>query len=442
MGTETDSRAGDRRKLETLLRVAKALAAEVRLQPLLEVIVGEVASAMEAERSTLFLVDPERPEELVSRVALLGAAANAAAGAGPEPQVFRVRIGSGIAGGTAATRRAINLTDAYEDARFNPAFDRASGFRTRSLLSAPIVGQGGELVGVVQALNRRGGAFTAEDAEFLEAICVHLGMALHRAAAVDGLLAAEAVRQSLEAAREIQAGLLPKEVPAEAVHGGADVFASLTPMYEVGGDLYDYFVLDEHRLCFMIGDVSGKGMPAALFMAMARTAFKMAALALAEAEPIGQALGQVNRFLCENNARFLFVTAMAGVLDLRNGEVSFADAGHEPPCLVRAGGAVERVEKDGGLVLGLMPDQAYATAKLQLGAGDTLVLFTDGVTEAMGEDGGFFGVEATLAALARGGREASSQAMVEALLGEARAFAGGRGASDDVTVLAVGWRRA
>lgn len=303
----------DRRKLETLLRIAKALALEVQLQPLLKLMVAEVAAAMQAERSTLFLVDAAQPRVLLSRVSA------------PVEQEIRVPFGTGIAGATAETRQAINLADAYADPRFNPGYDRASGFRTRTLLSVPILDPEGGLVGVVQALNKETGAFTAADEQYLEAIGVHLGMALQRAAAVEALLGAQALQQSLEVAREIQAGLLPQAFPELAASGGADIYASLTPVYEVGGDLYDFFPLDEHRLCFMIGDVSGKGIPAALFMAMARTAFKMAALAAPES--LGQALGQVNRFLCANNTRYMFVTALAGVLDLRTGVVTYADAG-------------------------------------------------------------------------------------------------------------------
>jgi len=417
---------GDRRKLETLLRIAKALALEVRLQPLLQLMVAEVASAMQAERSTLFLADARAPRELLSRVSA------------PVEQEIRIPFGSGVAGATAETRQAINLADAYADPRFNPAFDRASGFRTRSLLSMPILDQEGGLLGVVQALNKQSGAFTAADEQFLEAICVHLGMALQRAAAVDALLAAQALQQSLEVAREIQAGLLPQSFPAPADTGGVDIFASLTPVYDVGGDLYDFFLLDPYHLCFMIGDVSGKGIPAALFMAMARTAFKMAALA--SPQSIGRALGEVNRFLCANNTRYMFVTALAGVLDVRTGAVTYADAGHEPPLIVAANGEAERVEKVGGMVLGLMPEQEYATGSLHLRAGDTLVLYTDGVTEAMRDDGGFFGLEAAARALSRAGSGASSQALVGALLAGLEEFVAGFRPSDDVTLLAIQYR--
>ncbi|MGH9535364.1 MAG: PP2C family protein-serine/threonine phosphatase [Terriglobales bacterium] len=418
--------AEDRRKLATLLRIAKSLAQEIRLQPLLELMVAEVAAAMQAERSTLFLVDPRHPSELVSRVAA------------PVEQEIRVRIGEGIAGATAESRTAINVADAYRDARFNPAFDRASRFRTRSLLSMPILDPDGVLIGVVQALNRQEGRFTPADEQFLEAICGQLGIALKRAAMVDALLVARMVNQSLEVAREIQAGLVPTDFSALPNHGAVEVFASLTPAYDVGGDLYDVFALDADRVCFMIGDVSGKGIPAALFMAMARTAFKMSALAAPESAAF--ALRQVNQFLYESNPRQMFVTALAGILDLRSGAVEYADAGHEPPFLVRASGTPARVEKEGGIVLGLIPGQEFTTGRLQLRPGDTLVMFTDGVTEAMNGHQEFFGVERAEQALAEAGPRAGSQAIATALLDGVRRFAGDCPPSDDVTVLAIQYR--
>jgi anti-sigma regulatory factor (Ser/Thr protein kinase) len=133
----------EHRKLEILLRISKSLGHEIKLDPLLKLIVAEVTAAMQAERSTLFLVDRRSPGEMVSRVA-----------EGMVAQEIRIKVGMGIAGATAQTRQTINIPDAYNDSRFNPAFDKASGFRTRSILSAPIIDQTAGLIGVVQVLNK------------------------------------------------------------------------------------------------------------------------------------------------------------------------------------------------------------------------------------------------------------------------------------------------
>lgn len=420
------SGSDDRRKLETLLRISQSLGREVTLPPLLHLIAAEVTAAMQAERCTLFLVDPERPGELVSRVAI------------PVEQELRVAFGVGIAGTTAQTQQTINVADAYRDPRFNPSFDRATGFQTRSLLSAPILDQEGALVGVVQVLNRRDGAFSAADQLFLEAICVHLGIAIRRAAMVDALVQARTLLQSLEVAREIQRGFVPRDFPAVAHPRGVDVFATLKPTYDVGGDLYDFFALDQDRVCFIIGDVSGKGIPAALFMAMARTAFKISAQAARGS--VATVLEHVNQFLYESNPQQLFVTALAGILDVRSGRVEYADAGHEPPFLVSGAGRARRVEKEGGIVLGLLPERTYSAGTIEMQPGDTLVLFTDGVSEAMNDRQEFFGSEATAAALEATPPGAACEALVASLLDRIGAFAAGAPQSDDIAVLAIQYR--
>src|ERR1051326_7758602 len=322
----------EHRKLQILLRISRSLGHEIQLDPLLKLIVAEVTAAMQAERSTLFLVDRRKADELVSRVA-----------EGMVSQEIRVRFGIGIAGTTAQTRQTINIPDAYNDSRFNPAFDKSSGFRTKSILSTPILNQSNHLIGVVQVLNKKsGGAFTREDEQFLDAICVHLGIALERAEMVEAYLQSQIVTKSLELAKEIQMGLVPKDFPALPEFKETDIYAAIIPALEVGGDLYDFFPLDNDRICFIIGDVSDKGIPAALFMAMARTAFKISAIA--SPESIALTMARVNQFLCESNPQQMFVTAFAGILDVRTGRVEYADAGHEPPFILQPTGKVLKVD--------------------------------------------------------------------------------------------------
>ena len=193
---------GDR-KLEILLDISKSLGEEIQLDRLLTIMVSEVTAAMQAERSSLLLFD-EDSRELVSKVA-----------EGMETKEIRVPLGVGIAGATAQTRSMINVPDAYRDPRFNPDYDKKSGFHSRSILSAPIANQKGRLMGVVQVLNKTSGdAFTAEDEAFLGAICVHLGLALERAELVESYVQAQKFQQSLRLARDIQMGLLPNKFPA------------------------------------------------------------------------------------------------------------------------------------------------------------------------------------------------------------------------------------
>ncbi len=413
------------RKLQVLLRISKSLAQQIELDPLLKLMVAEVTAAMQAERSNLLLLDRAKPGELVTRVA-----------DGVGAREIRIPFGVGIAGAAAQTRQIINLPDAYQDSRFNSAIDKTSGFRTKSLLAVPVLAEGGQLMGVVEVMNKiGGGVFTGEDARFLEAICGDFSIALRRAEMVEAYLQAQIVTKSLELARDIQMGLLPRDFPALPEFEEVDIFATMIPALEVGGDLYDFFPLDQDRICFVIGDVSDKGIPAALFMMMARTAFKMSAIA--SPESISLTMNRVNQFLFESNQSQMFVTALAGILDLQTGRVEYADAGHEPPFILRPSGAVLKVEKVGGVALGFCPDLTFRTGALQLGRGEALVLYTDGVNEAMNTGRQLFGVDAIERTLSRVGQSASSEKIIQALLDDLRVFVGGAQQSDDITMLVI-----
>jgi serine phosphatase RsbU (regulator of sigma subunit)/anti-sigma regulatory factor (Ser/Thr protein kinase) len=431
-------------KLQVLLRISKSLGQHIELQPLLKQMVLEVTAGMRAERSTLFLLDREKPGELVARVSV-------------DAREIRLPFGVGIAGVAAQTRQIVNVADAYKDSRFNSAIDKVSGFRTKSLLAVPIIAEDDQLIGVVQVMNKKGGgtlpnedegflqdkdagaigdgAFTRDDERFLEAICGNLSIALRRAEMVEAYLKGQIVTESLQLARDIQMGLVPKAFPALPEFKEVDIFATMIPALEVGGDLYDFFPLDKDRICFVIGDVSDKGIPAALFMSMACTAFKISAIA--SPESISLTMRRVNQFLFESNRSQMFVTALAGILDLQTGRVEYADAGHEPPFILRPSGAVLKVEKVGGVALGFCPDLSFRSGEIQLKGGDALVLYTDGVNEAMNSRRQLFGADAIEQSLSKVGQSASSQRIIEGLLNDLQVFVGGAEQSDDITVLAM-----
>jgi serine phosphatase RsbU (regulator of sigma subunit) len=416
----------EHRQLQTLLTIVEHLGREIQLDALLGLMVAQVTEAMEAERSTLFLVDRAKPDELVSRVA-------------EGAQEIRIGFGVGIAGATARNCETINVPDAYQDSRFNPAFDKSSGFHTLTILSTPLVDPSGRLMGVVQVLNKKDGrCFTREDERFLDSICVHFAIALQRAELVESYLQARMVARSLELAREIQMGLVPREFPALPEFHAVDIFATVVPALEVGGDLYDFFPLGPDRICFIIGDVSDKGVPAALFMAMVHTTFKMAAITAPES--IALTMNRVNQCLGQSNPQQMFVTAFAGILDLPTGRVEYVDAGHEPPFIRDIGGAVRKVDKIGNLVLGLLPDYQFTGGTLHLARGQTLVLYTDGVSEAMDAVEQPFGADRIAATLSRAGQLAASQTLVSALLEDLAVHVGQAHQSDDITLLAIRYR--
>jgi sigma-B regulation protein RsbU (phosphoserine phosphatase) len=243
----------------------------------------------------------------------------------------------------------------------------------------------------------------------------------------------------LEAARKLQMGMVPQAFPAPTADCPIDLCASMEPAREVGGDLYDFFRMEDGRLGFLVGDVSGKGMPAALFMAHTKSLIRIASELLRG--PDGGAaspsaiITRVNRELCQDNNDMMFVTMFFAVLAPSNGEVTYCNAGHNPPYRLD-GGALEAIDDPRGGILGVIPDAVYQTGRLTLAPGETLYLFTDGVTEANNAADEMF-AEARLEAVLRGAAGRSSAAVVQAVSAAVREFVGSAQPSDDITMMAV-----
>ena len=206
----------------------------------------------------------------------------------------------------------------------------------------------------------------------------------------------ERIGAELNVATQIQADMLPRIFPAFPERPEFDIYASMTPAKEVGGDFYDFFLMDDDHLALVIADVSGKGVPAALFMVIAKTLIKNHAQ---NRETPGSVFTQTNEQLCEGNDAGLFVTAWMGVLEISTGKFVYVNAGHNPPLLKRAGGQFEWLRSRPGFVLAGMEGVRYRENTLQLEPGDTLYLYTDGVTEATDAGQQLFGEERLQAAL-------------------------------------------
>ncbi|MDD4940972.1 MAG: SpoIIE family protein phosphatase [Candidatus Omnitrophica bacterium] len=245
--------------------------------------------------------------------------------------------------------------------------------------------------------------------------------------------ARERIESELKIAREIQTGILPRIFPAFPDRKEFDIFAMMEPAKEVGGDFYDFALVNETKLYFAMGDVSGKGVPAALFMMITKTLLKNEAL---QGSAPAQILARVNNILALDNNTSMFATVLCGVLDTRTGAVEFANAGHNPPLVCPAGGHFEYLAVDKGFVLGPMAGFAYKQSSITLGSGDTLFLYTDGVTEAMDPEKKFFTEEGLRSALqAMEGQDIKE--MVLSLRRALRDFAKDEPQSDDITMLAV-----
>jgi adenylate cyclase len=240
----------------------------------------------------------------------------------------------------------------------------------------------------------------------------------------------------VDAARRIQMGLLPD--PKESL--GSDrrfrLAAQLEPARTVGGDFYDFFMVDARRLCVVVGDVSGKGLPAALFMAAVKSHLKSAAL---RDGPVGGILQRAQQEIARENPEQLFVTAFVAVLDCETGMLEFANAGHEPPFMRTRSGAPERLGTSGGPPLCVIEGYGFGSERVVLQRGQWLCIVTDGATEAMNPAKEFFGADRLRAALSWAAEDATPEELVERLREDVRRFADGAELADDITLVVLRW---
>jgi sigma-B regulation protein RsbU (phosphoserine phosphatase) len=244
------------------------------------------------------------------------------------------------------------------------------------------------------------------------------------------------VRNDLNTAARIQQSILPQIFPPFPDRTEFDIFAKMTPAKEVGGDFYDFFFIDHDRLAFVIGDVSGKGVPAAIFMAVSRTLLK--AIASQVVNP-GESLRRINSMLIPESSGRMFVTIFYGVLNTRTGEVQFSFGGHNPPYIKRKEGPIERINHESGFLLGMVDDMEYDVHKIILHPGDTMLLYTDGVTEAMNGNADLF-EESRLQSSLQRLNGSPLKDMLDGINADVLQFAAGAPQADDITMLALQYK--
>jgi sigma-B regulation protein RsbU (phosphoserine phosphatase) len=243
----------------------------------------------------------------------------------------------------------------------------------------------------------------------------------------------EHLQRELETAGKIQLGILPKGDPLFPNHPQVDVHAIIDPATEVGGDFFDAFALDEERVYVAIGDVSGKGMPAALFMMQCVSLLRMS---MFNEMQIDKVIPQINRVLTDSNDGQLFLTLFGAVIHTKTGEMTYMNGGHNPPFISRKDGDFDMIEMPAGTLMGLFSSARFEVGRTVLSPGDTVVIYTDGVTEAESVSGDFYGEELALQLLNEN-KDQGVHVQVERLKHDVLKFAAGRPPSDDMTILAV-----
>ncbi len=246
--------------------------------------------------------------------------------------------------------------------------------------------------------------------------------------------AKEKIESELRIAREIQLAMIPHTFPPFPDLPQITLFAMLKSAKEVGGDLYDFFIIDQNKFCFAIGDVSGKGVPASLFMAVTRTLLRSISDKEKSASAIMEAL---NRSLAFNNESSMFVTFFLGVLDLNTGILSYANAGHNPPVLIRKSGKIETIESVTAIPLGLFDDFSYSESQIKLHSGDIIYAYTDGVNEAENESHDLFGEKQMISILEEASLQANPRELVKRMEQALEEHVRGYPQSDDITMMTI-----
>ena len=242
------------------------------------------------------------------------------------------------------------------------------------------------------------------------------------------------IKGDLAVAREIQQAILPRIFPPFPEEANTlDIAADMNAAKDVGGDFYDFFRIDNDRIGFTIADVSGKGVPAAIFMAVARTLIR--ATGIRGVSP-AECMTYINALLSQESVNYMFVTVFYGIYNIRTGEVTYSNAGHNPPYLMKADGTVEELPLSKDIVAGAIDDYEFTEDTLQLEKGDTLLLFTDGVTEAIDKDEKDYGDERLRKLLGQCSK-LSCQEIVDKVKADVKAFVGEAEQSDDITLLAL-----
>lgn len=386
---------------------------------LLSAVMESAKVLMEAEASSLMLLDRSTGELIVT---LPTGPASA------EISGIRIPPGKGFGGWVASHGLPLVVPDAQSDPRFFGDIAKG-GFQTKSLVCVPLRNGEGEIIGVIQAVNKRDGRpFTGADTPVFLALADQASIALEKERLHQESTQRKLLEQQLELARTIQTGFWPKQMP---VYAGFGFAAFSIPAAQVGGDYYDFIPVDSERCAVAVGDVCGKGVPAALLMSMLRAMLR----AEAEADhPVEKTISQVNHVLVQDTPSGEFVTLFYGVLDAPRREFTHVNAGHNPPLLYdRRTGKMELLS-EGGPVVGILDNFRFESMRLRLQPGQVLVIYTDGVTEAQNAREDQFG-EDRLQALVRENADEDAKTMLDRIYQAVLGFVQGAPQHDDLTLV-------
>ena len=411
-------------KLRLLLDITKKISRSLDLQEVLNLVMDTLGSVVHYDAAGIYLLKCKtpKPDDVPNPACVFHT--EAVRGYDIDDLVeLRLKMGEGIIGHVALTGEPVISPDVRTDPRYVNAREE-----TRSEMVAPIISNE-EVIGVFDLESDRLNAYTADDLQVLLLLASQVAIIIEKVMLHEQLIEKKRLEGQLEVARQVQLELLPAHDPELE---GFDICAWNFSTEEVSGDYYDWVSIYEDQIGIVIADVSGKGVPAALLMAFLRASLR-AAIHIGYAPHISMA--KVNYLLWESIERNQFVTAFYGVLDASNMTLAYTNAGHNPPLLMDADGTAHFMER-GGVPLGMFRNTRYYEYYQAIAPGQLLVLYTDGVTEALGANGEEYG-RGRLEAAVRAGRHLSSRDLITAIQQDVLAWTDGRGASDDMTFFIV-----
>jgi sigma-B regulation protein RsbU (phosphoserine phosphatase) len=349
-------------------------------------------------------------------------------------QKIQLRVGEGIAGWVAQSGQPLIVPDVSKDTRFYSGSDEATGFKTRSILAVPLKVKD-RIIGVAEVLNPlHDKSFTEDDLDLFSTFSRQVALAIENARMHRAMLEKQKLDQQLEAARTIQESFMPQAFPMD-LQGRFEVAARSIPATQIGGDFFDFMMFDNDTLGLVIGDVSGKGVPAALYMARLVSDFRVTSQR--HRDP-AQTLRKMNAVLVERGRRGMFVTLQYAQLNAATGTVHFATGGHLPVYWLKGdGSAGEFISSGGGAPLGITPEAQFVPKTVQLSPGDYLVSFTDGVVEAKNLAMEQYTMQRLKTMLSR--QWSSPKELVERVVEAVRQFTQKMPQQDDLTVVALKW---
>jgi phosphoserine phosphatase len=402
--------------LQKVLEITRELARPLDLTTLLAKVVDAALAILDAERGTVFLYDA-RDNVLISRVAT---------GSGE----LRIPADRGFAGEAVRTRQIVVVPDAYADPRFNPDIDKSTGYKTRCILTIPLIGHDDALVGVLQVLNKHNGVFDDHDVDVASALAASCAVAIQRMRLLEDLLAKQRMERELEVARDIQTRVLPKSMPKLP---GYEVAGWSRAADQTGGDIFDV-IAKEGSVMFLLGDATGHGIGPALSVTQVRAMLRMAVRLGAG---LDDSFRHINDQLADDLSSNRFVTAFLGVLDTATHKLTYHAGGQGPILQFHAGRLESTLQAATTLPMGMMTIFKPMESRVaHMDSGDILAAITDGIYEYENRQGQMFG-EARVVEIVRQEAGSSAERILSRIVEAVTEFAAGAPQNDDMTLLIV-----